>query len=268
MPVARTSDAAIVDPETGDECPPREVRRARAASLNAEDAIGEIVNPDGAGRLRGLLQQPRSQRGAHARRHVLDRRPRLPRRGRLLLLRRPQLRLAPRRRRELRGRAGRERDLARHPDVVLAAVYAVPVGRGRRRGDGRAAPARRRRRSTPTRSPRSSTRSPTSRRSGCRASCASRDGLPSTATQKVLKRVLAPRALGVATTKCGGARPRAVVPPAHADDVGRAARPVRRRGTATTCSDEPERRRGPRPCAPCATATAPCRTVRAQAATR
>ena len=73
---------------------------------------------EGLRRVRGLLQERRGQRRTHARRHVLDRRPRLPRRRRVLLLRGPQFGLAPRRRRELRGRARRERaraSLVRRP---------------------------------------------------------------------------------------------------------------------------------------------------------
>ena len=59
----------------------RAVRRARPAAQRrgGDRRDGE---PRRRGRLRGLLQQPRSQRRAHARRHVLDRRPRLPRRRR------------------------------------------------------------------------------------------------------------------------------------------------------------------------------------------
>ena len=89
--------------------PAREVRRARpAAQRRGGDRRDR--EPRRGRQLRGLLQQPRGERGAHARRHVLDGRPRLPRRRRLLLLRGPQLRLAARRRRELRGRAGRAGD--------------------------------------------------------------------------------------------------------------------------------------------------------------
>jgi fatty-acyl-CoA synthase len=49
--------AAIVDPDTGIECP-----RARfdehGRLLNAEEAIGEIVNPDGAGSFEGYYNNP------------------------------------------------------------------------------------------------------------------------------------------------------------------------------------------------------------------
>ena len=59
--------------------------------------------------VRGLLQQRRGDRPDHALRLVLVGRPRLPRRRRLPLLRGPQRRLDPRRRRELPGRADRGR---------------------------------------------------------------------------------------------------------------------------------------------------------------
>ena len=60
----------------------------------------------------------------------------VPRRGRLLLLRRSQRRLDPGRRRELRRRARRAHPRAL-PACVLAAVYGVPDPERRRPGDGR-----------------------------------------------------------------------------------------------------------------------------------
>ena len=96
-------DVAVVDADTGEECPPARFGDGRRL-LNAAEAIGEIVGPRRPVVLRGLLRQPRGRRRAGPQRVVLDRRPRLPRRRRLLLLRRPHRRLAARRRRELRRR--------------------------------------------------------------------------------------------------------------------------------------------------------------------
>ena len=75
--------------------------------LNADEAVGEIVNTDVAAAVRGLLQERGSARREGARRHLLVRRSRVPRRRRLVLLRGPLERVAARRRRELRRRAGR-----------------------------------------------------------------------------------------------------------------------------------------------------------------
>ena len=96
----------VVDPETGEECP-RAVFDEHGRLLNAEEAIGEMVNPDRRGRVRGLLAQRRGRGGPGAQRLVLDRGPGLPGRERLLLLRRPRLRLVAGRRGELRRRPGR-----------------------------------------------------------------------------------------------------------------------------------------------------------------
>ena len=83
--------------------PPRERRRVRR-----RDRQHRRCRP-----VRGLLQQPRGERAHAALRLVLDRRPRVPRRRRLPLLRRSQRRLDPRRRRELPG--GADRGRARAP---------------------------------------------------------------------------------------------------------------------------------------------------------
>ena len=68
--------------------------------------------PQRPGGLRGLLRRPRGRGRADPPRLVLDRRPRLPRRRRLLLLRRAARRLAPGRLGELRRRPGRDGALA------------------------------------------------------------------------------------------------------------------------------------------------------------
>ena len=85
---------------------PRPLRRAGAAAQRRGGHRRAGVQ-DRRRRLRGLLAQRRGRDGPAARRLVLDRRPRLPRRGRLLLLRRARPRLAARRRRELRRRPSR-----------------------------------------------------------------------------------------------------------------------------------------------------------------
>ena len=83
----------IIDVDTGEPCPP--------------GVTGEIVNTAGAGPVRGLLQRPRRRRRADGGRRLPQRRPRLPRRERLRVLRGPARRLDARRRREPRLRADR-----------------------------------------------------------------------------------------------------------------------------------------------------------------
>ena len=202
-----------------------------------------MVNPDGAGSFEGYYNNPEANARAHARRHVLDRRPRLPRRRRLLLLRGPQLRLAARRRRELRGRAGRAGDLPPSRRRARRGLRGAVAG-GRRRGDGRRCTCTTARRSTPTGSSRSSARSRTSRRSGCPRFVRISHGLPSTATQKVLKRVLAARALGVRRRGVVASRPRARVPAARRRRRRHAPRPLRRARPRAPA------RAGPRPSVP------------------
>jgi len=116
--------AAIIDPDTGEECP-----RARFDTggrlLNAEDAIGEIVNPDGAGSFEGYYNNPdaNAQRMRDGKYWTGD--------------------LGYRDDAGFFYFAGRNSDwlrvdgenfaaapvedvISRYPDVVLAAVYAVP----------------------------------------------------------------------------------------------------------------------------------------------
>ena len=104
----------IVDVDTGEPCP--------------AGVTGEIVNTDGPGPFRGLLQRSRCRCRAHARRRVPQRRPRLPRRKRLRVLRGAAGRLDARRRREPRRRAHR-------------AGAAAPPRRDRGRGVRRYRPA-------------------------------------------------------------------------------------------------------------------------------
>ena len=104
--------------------------------VNADECVGEIVNTAGAGPVRGLLQQRRGQREDPAVRLVLERRPRLPRRRPLPLLRGPQRRLDPRRRRELPGAADRDDDRAA-PRRRAGRGLRRARRPGRRPGDGR-----------------------------------------------------------------------------------------------------------------------------------
>ena len=146
-------------------------RRARPRVLNADECVGEIVNTQGVGPVRGLLQQRRRDREDDPLRLVLVGRPRLQGRARLPLLRGPQRRLDPRRRREL----------PRRPDRGGVAQRARRRARrglrrsrrsGRRPGDGRARP-RRPGRFDPSRSRGGSTPRLRSGRSGGRATCGS-----------------------------------------------------------------------------------------------
>ncbi|MGO9872317.1 MAG: long-chain-fatty-acid--CoA ligase [Acidimicrobiia bacterium] len=116
--------AAILDPDSGEECP-RARFDDRGRLLNAEDAIGEIVNPDGAGSFEGYYNNPaaNAQRMRDGKYWTGD--------------------LGYRDEAGFFYFAGRNSDwlrvdgenfaaapvesvISRHPDVVLAAVYAVP----------------------------------------------------------------------------------------------------------------------------------------------
>ena len=89
------------------ECAGRGVRRRTARCSTPTRRSASWSTPQGAGYFAGLLQRPGRQRRADAARHVLVRRPRLPRRRRLDLPRRPHRRLDAGRRREPRRRADR-----------------------------------------------------------------------------------------------------------------------------------------------------------------
>ena len=148
--------------------------------------------PGGAGGFEGYYNNPEADAERTRGGRVLDRRPRLPRRGRLLLLRRPRRRLAARRRRELRRRAGRG-DPRRHPGVRASRPSTrCPTSEAGDAGDGGArcsatgaAPSIADGvRGVPRRAARP--RAPSGRRRYVRVA----EALPSTATQKVLKRQL------------------------------------------------------------------------------
>ena len=116
--------AAILDPETGDEC-----ARARfdenGRLLNAEEAIGEIVNPDGAGAFEGYYNNPEANaermRGGMYWTGDLGY---CDDAGFFYFAGRNSdwLRVDG----ENFAAAPVEQVISRHPDVVLAAVYAVP----------------------------------------------------------------------------------------------------------------------------------------------
>ena len=76
----------IID-DAGEECPLAELDDAGHLT-NADACVGEIVNTDWRRALRGLLQQRRGDREGDAQRVVLVRRPRVPRRGSVPVLRR------------------------------------------------------------------------------------------------------------------------------------------------------------------------------------
>jgi fatty-acyl-CoA synthase len=88
---------------SGKVCPPARFD-ASGVMLNGEEAIGEIVSRGAAARFEGYYNKSRGQPGETARRRLLDRRPWIPRRGGLLLVRRPYGGLAARGLGELRRR--------------------------------------------------------------------------------------------------------------------------------------------------------------------
>ncbi len=103
---APSDDVVVLDPVTLEECPRAEFDPSGALA-NGATAIGEIVNRSGTGRFEGYYRDPGVDRATGPQRLVLDRRPGLPGRRRLLLLRRPRRRLDARRLREPDGRPRR-----------------------------------------------------------------------------------------------------------------------------------------------------------------
>ena len=194
--------AEIVDPDTGSEC-----ARARfdenGRLLNAEEAIGEIVNPDGAGSFEGYYNNPEAnaERMRDGKYWTGDLGYRddagffyfAGRNSDWLRVDGENFAAAP-----------LEQIISRHPDVVLAAVYAVPspevgdevmVALHLHAGTH----------STRTVSSSSSPRSRTSRPSGCRASSASRTGCRRPPRRRCSSGCCSANA-GSATTTCGGDR--------------------------------------------------------------
>ena len=116
--------AEIVDPDTGNECP-RAQFDEHGRLINAEEAIGEMVNPDGAGSFEGYYNNPEANAermlGGKYRSGDLGYRDEAGffyfagRNSDWLRVDGENLAAAP-----------VEQVIARHPDVVLCAVYAVP----------------------------------------------------------------------------------------------------------------------------------------------
>ena len=162
-------DVVVVDPATGAECPPAEFD-ASGALVNAGEAVGEIVNRSGTGRFEGYYADPEATAQRLRGRLVLDGRPRLPRRRRLVLVRRTGRRLAPGRLREPGGRTDRA-----GPGALRRRRRGgrLPGARPphRRRGHGRPRAAARAGPSTRTRSGRSWWPRATWAPSGCPPSC-------------------------------------------------------------------------------------------------
>ena len=222
--------------------------------LNADECVGEIVNTAGAGPVRGLLQQRRGERARPLRfgwywsgdLGYLDDDRYLYFAGRNADWIRVDGENFP---------AGPiETALARHPDVVLAAVYGVPDDQA---GDqvmaGRRAPRRRRVRPGGVRR-RGSTPRPTSARSGGRATSACSRDPPTTGTNKVVKRTLVHAEVPVRPRRrrprlsCAG-RGEDALPAVHRRRRGGAARLVRARPAASasgTCSRDGPRASPPR----------------------
>jgi fatty-acyl-CoA synthase len=117
--------AMILDPDTGAECPPAEFDE-HGRLVNADTAIGEIVNPDGGGGFEGYYNNPEADaerirggvywtgdlgyRDEHGFFYFAGRS------GDWLRVDGENFAATP-----------VELVLARHPDIVLAAVYAVPA---------------------------------------------------------------------------------------------------------------------------------------------
>jgi fatty-acyl-CoA synthase len=128
----------VLNRETGEECPPATFG-PEGEVTNLDECVGELVNTRGAGQFAGYYNHRRADAG----RDVLVRRPRLSRRGRLRLLRRPHRRLAPGRRGEPRGRARRTHPVASPRDQPGRGVRRPGQPRGRPAGGGAGAAARR-----------------------------------------------------------------------------------------------------------------------------
>jgi acyl-CoA synthetase (AMP-forming)/AMP-acid ligase II len=117
-------NAAICNQDTGEECP-RAIFDSHGRLLNAEEAIGEIVNPDGAGGFEGYYNNPEANaqrvRGGKYWTGDLGYRDEA---GFFYFAGRDTdwLRVDG----ENFAAAPVENVLARHPDVVISAVYAVP----------------------------------------------------------------------------------------------------------------------------------------------
>ena len=101
------TDVVVLDPATGIECAVRRHSTPTGMLRNASEAIGEIVSRDGVSRFEGYYANAEADAERTRQGLVLVGRPRLPRRGGLLLLRRAHVGLAAGGRRELRRRTRR-----------------------------------------------------------------------------------------------------------------------------------------------------------------
>ena len=178
----------VLDPETERGVPAGPLRRQRACSLNPDEAIGEIVNQLGAAGFEGYWKNDeanaaRTRDGMYWTGDLAYQ----DEQGFVYFAGRDfeWLRVDG----ENFAAAPVERILARFPDVVLAAVYAVPDADV---GDQVMAALQLRpaRRSTPTPSPRSSAEQPDLGTKWAPRFVRIADELPVTPTDKVLKRVL------------------------------------------------------------------------------
>ncbi len=128
----------IVDAD-GRELPRAEFDES-GALVDPVACVGEIVNTSGTGVFEGYYNNDEANAAGHPERVVLERRPRLPRRRGLPLLRRTERRLDPGGRRELPDRPHRDdRGTPPRCDAVRRLRGTRP--RGGRPGDGRARPA-------------------------------------------------------------------------------------------------------------------------------
>ena len=164
-------------------------RRRHRASHARPGVVGELVNTAGRGQFRGYYKDAAAEAERMARRCLPQRRPGLPRRARLRVLRRAARRLDAGRRRE--PRHGTDRT---DPDALPRRHRGrgVPDSRpGRRRpGDGGAGAPGRAPRSTRTSSANSSPGSPISGPSSGRSFVRVGTALPRTETFKIVKRQL------------------------------------------------------------------------------
>ena len=186
--------------------PARGVRRRTARCSTPTRRSASSSTPTAPATSRATTTTSAADRRADARRHVLVRRPRLPRRRRLRLLRRPHRRLAAGRRRELRGRARSSGSSCATPRSAGSRCTPCPTTHGRRPGDGRLVLLQDDDRSTRRRSRRSWPTSPTSAPRPGRATSGSPRPSRQTATNKVLKRELVDQGPTPATGCCGCGR--------------------------------------------------------------
>ena len=122
---ARPEGTVVLDPETGAECPPARFDDQRPpAQRGGGDRRAGVEGRRR--RLRGLLAQRRRRAGPVARGLVLDGRSGLSRRTRVSSISPGATTTGSGSTARTSRRRPIERILQRHPDVVLAAVYAVP----------------------------------------------------------------------------------------------------------------------------------------------